>query len=157
MKTYKKSKLVYKNGYIMTAKGKIVSVDNRIVMLANQLELDHQKAEYESNIECACEACACEEFEPKSEFKRPVIEAKTPVLDKKVEESIALMDDLDRVQAANKVNSYLDKIDDLIQFAREDFVVDTKQDKQYRFDLPTLGNPLEWTGDKVVEFAVDLV
>lgn len=141
MKTYKKENLKYKNGYIFKG-DKIVGIDNDIVDLANKMETDTQRKYHE--VHNKIDINDVEEFNRVSEFSRPLVMPSTPKLDKKIEESIELMDELDGMQKAEEANEYLESIHPVVQFIQEDFVIDCKQDTQHKFDLPVLGNPLEW-------------
>lgn len=152
MKTYKKSNLTYVNGYIMNG-DEIVQIDNEIVIQANQLEADVQRASFNQKRKAAIDAvklAADTKFSFKSERKRPVIQANTPTLDEMVEKSIDLMDELDALKGAERANEYFRQIVELVEFVQDDFVVECPaQAAQERFDLPTLGNPLEWDKDKL--------
>ena len=73
--------------------------------------------------------------------------AETPTLDKKIEESIALMDDIDTANKVDKLRAISAGYPKVIEFinSKEIIVCD---DNEYRFDLATLGNPLEFTVEK---------
>lgn len=143
MKMFNKSECEYKGGYIV-CDGKVVCVDNEIVDLFNKLDIDVQRAEYEAK-RCPGFAAPVEEFTPKSEHGAiyPKIEANTPELDKMTEQAMKIMDEVDAMADAAKANEYFESIYPLILFVNDEFIVSGEQATQHRFDLPTIGNPLE--------------
>lgn len=157
MKTFKKAELTFKNGYIF-AGDEIVSIDNRIVKMANNLESLAQRAEFEAK-QPKPTPVSNEEFERVSEFDHKInCVASTPELDKLTEQSLKIMDEIDSVEMSNKVNEFLELFNDLVLFVNEDFIIEaTNQNHQERFDLPTLGNPLEWEDKTFVDVAIAVV
>ena len=159
MKMYKKSKLSYKNGYLVTKKGKVVYPGSDIVKQLNKLEEDLQRARHERAVK-ECSECADshvnKEFIQKSEFKRPTITPVTQNLDEAVEKAMNIIDDLDLVESSNKINKRFAEIDDLIQFALSDTVIEIPSLNLIQFDLPTIGNPLELTGDQVADIVTEI-
>lgn len=150
MKFMKKEKLVYKNGYLMNEKGKIVMPDYDVVCQFNNLEDEFQKAMYLKAQPKAVAAPSIEGWEKVSEHDVDVEDmffAKTPTLDKKIEESITLMDDIDAANKVDKLRAISARYPKVIEFinSKEIIVCD---DSEYRFDLATLGNPLEFTVEK---------
>ena len=149
MKIHNKNDLTYKNGYIIHG-DEVVSIDNEIVDLLNKLDIDIQRSEWrQAKFEHAREAWkeAEEKFEPKSEFILPEVGAETPVLDAKVEETKLLMDEIDAKAYAAQANKYLAGIKPVVLFVQDDSVIEFEQPVQHRFDLPTIGNPLELTDE----------
>ena len=73
--------------------------------------------------------------------------AKTPTLDKKIEESIALMDDIDVANKVDKLRAISAGYPKVIEFINSKEII-VYEDNEYRFDLATLGNPLEFTVEK---------
>lgn len=156
MKMINKSECEYKGGYIVH-NGEVVCVDNEVVDLFNKLELDVQRAQFEATNKPQC-------FEPVGEFKSksehgavfPVISADTPELDAAAEKAMKIMDELDAVVDASKINEYFDDIYDLFLFVNEEFIVSGEQETQHRFDLPTIGSPLELSKEDLSDFVVSM-
>lgn len=150
MKFMKKEKLVYKNGYLMNEKGKIVMPDYDVVYQFNNLEEELQKAAYLKAQPKAVAAPSMEGWEKVSEHDVDVENmffAKTPTLDKKIAESIALMDDIDAANKVDKLRAILAGYPKVIEFINSDEII-VYDDREFRFDLATLGNPLEFTIEK---------
>lgn len=150
MKFMKKDKLAYKNGYLINEKGKIVMPDCDVVYQFNSLEVEFQRALYLKAQPKAVAAPSMEGWEKVSEHDVDVEDmffAKTPTLDKKIEESIALMDDIDAANKVDKLRVISGGYPKVIEFinSKEIIVCD---DNECRFDLATLGNPLEFTIEK---------
>lgn len=147
MKMYDKYALEYINGYLVTHDGDVVNIDNEIVDLANKIETDLQRARYiNDQPEQVPGDYACENFNRKSEHDIPMkFVAETPILDKKIEEAIDMMDEIDTLNHIEEFKMYIAGIDPLVKFVRDGFIVETAQEyRLHKFDLPTLGNPLEW-------------
>lgn len=148
MKLRNKSKLVWNNGYITTKKGKLVALPDAV-----QAELDRIEVDIEMNFHQQTQP---KPVEPKP-FKRlglelPLasIEVDTPLLDKKVEESMALMDEIDEANAADRIKKLAEKrYPNLARFAAEDeFIPGTRVE---RLNLPIVervANPLEIDPEK---------
>lgn len=156
MKMFNKSECEYKGGYIV-CDGKVVCVDNEIVDLFNKLDIDVQRAQYEATC-CPSFAAPVEEFTPKSEHGSiyPVIEANTPELDKMTEQAMKIMDEVDAMADAAKANEYFANIHPLILFVNDEFIVSGEQATQHRFDLPTIGNPLELDKESLAGFVMSI-
>lgn len=130
MKFVNKSELKFKQGYIVNKEGEAVSIDEDIL---NQLILvDHELFEW-------CKRTKLEEaahyrnlldkttakFDDKENFYRyEVFGVKTPMLDKKVQDSIELAEEIEAQEAAKAANKFVNEvIPDLIEFADADEVV----------------------------------
>ena len=150
MKFMKKEKLVYKNGYLINEKGKIVMPDYDVVYQFNNLEEEFQKAMYLKAQPKAVAAPSMEGWEKVSEHDVDVEDmffAETPTLDKKIEESLALMDDIDTANKVDKLRAISAGYPKVIEFINSKEII-VHEDNEYRFDLATLGNPLEFTVEK---------
>ena len=150
MKFMKKEKLTYKNGYLINEKGKIVMPDYDVVYQFNNLEGEFQRALYLKAQPKAVAAPSMEGWEKVSEHDVDVEDmffAKTPTLDKKIEESIALMDDIDAANKVDKPRAISAGYPKVIEFINSKEII-VREDNEYRFDLATLGNPLEFTVEK---------
>lgn len=156
MKIYKKKDLAYKNGYLVKG-DKIVTVDNDIIDLLNKLDVDIQRHEWEADRKAQSEyigKMVDDEFTAKSEYTRPVISVETPTIDGKVKEAMAVIEEMEAQTAADEINKRLIGMRPVVQFVQEDFVVPVDQYSQHRFDLPTIGNPLEIDLEKLTELVV---
>jgi hypothetical protein len=100
------------------------------------------------------------EFSRKSEHWNPAkVEApETPELDKAAKKAITMMDELEQMAASERANKYLDKIRPAIDFAEDDCIVALDSASvPTRFDLPTLGNPLELGADDIIGWVKEIV
>ena len=150
MKFMKKEKLVYKNGYLINQKGKIVMPDYDVVYQFNNLEEEFQRALYLKAQPKAVAAPSMEGWEKVSERDVDVEDmffAETPTLDKKIEESIALMDDIDAANKVDKLQAIAAEYPKVIEFINSKEII-VYDDNEYQFDMATLGNPLEFTVEK---------
>lgn len=155
MKMYKKEDCQYKGGYIVCGDD-VVGVPNQLVALVNRVEHDVQFAKFTAERK----AKPVEEavFAIKSEHAKPItVQADTPKLDEFVAKSIEIMDDIDLIGKVDELQKYIDEIEPVFAFAEEDFVISHDQQSQLRFDLPTLGNPLELTAEKLQTFAQAII
>ncbi len=156
VKMYKKSELEYKGGYIVKG-DKVIAVDNEIVDLLNKLDTDIQRAEFEAMKESFQVDVSDMNFNRVSERGciYPYVKIETPVLDKLVKKTEALMDEFDNMGKAEQINKYFASIKPLIMFVSDDFVIAAEHGVPHRFDLPVVGNPLELTseslGEKIME------
>lgn len=155
MKMYKKSDLSLIDGMLVSAEtGDIIMPDINVVKQANALETIAQKAKYLAAQPEATPMPSLKGFERKS-IKDDLIdgvkfEVKTPGLDFKAAEAMALMSELDDVETTNKANAMLDKFTELLAFAKNDFVIDFGGSASV-FDTPTLGSILELTQQDIVD------
>lgn len=150
MKFMKKDKLVYKNGYLINKSGKIVMPRYDVVYQFNNLEWEFQRALYLKAQPKAVAAPSMEGWEKVSEHDVDVEDmffAKTPTLDKKIEESIALMDDIDAANKVDKLRAISARYPKVIEFINSKEII-VYEDNEYQFDLAMLGNPLEFTVEK---------
>lgn len=150
MKMYKKSDLtLLSNGYLVNGDGDVVVVDPAIVAMANTLETEVQKAEWRKGNAVA--PVEIEKFVRKSVDDEVVEDFKceTPLLDKRAEEAMALMDEIDTVSTVEKLNQVQKLYIPLFKFVAEDMVMCIDGQAPVPFDTPVTGNPLEWTKDDV--------
>lgn len=151
MKLRNKTKLVWNNGYITTKKGKLVALPDNV-----QDELDMLEVKVEQNFH---EQEQPKPVEPKP-FKRlglelPLapIKIETPLLDQKVEESMALMEEIDEASTAEKLTEIVKRdYPNLARFVAEDeFIPGTRIE---RLNLPMIENPLELTQKKFLTWVL---
>lgn len=158
MKAYKKSELVYKNGYIMKG-NKVVCVSPMIVGLFNKIETDLQKASWNSarkNLSTIHAGIMDSEFERESEHATICFEADTPTFDEHVERTMKIMHEIDTIERTNKANEYVDEISPVVEFVSSDVVFSVDGWTPVQFDLPTIGNPLEVDRDKLTQLIGDI-
>lgn len=89
-------------------------------------------------------------FELKSALKpgRPYFDKPdTPTVDKRTEEALAYMAEVDQVNEAEYLNKWIDRFGALIDWLAADKFVEG--DCTEKIDTPVLGNPLELTPDEV--------
>lgn len=158
MKMFNKSDCEYKGGYIV-CNGEVVAVDNEIVDLFNKLEEDVQRARFEAE-NCGPLPCYKEpgQFARKTEHGSvfPHVTVSTPTFDKMADRAIKMMDEIDEMAKADRVNDYFEGIVPLLMFVNDEFIVSGEQGVQHRFDLPTLGDPLKIDKDTLSEFVIDM-
>lgn len=149
MKIYKKEELEYKDGYIVKG-DEVLELPADLCATLDALELDCQRAAWKREHKLP-PVPKVPEFERKSEFgpAHVLVEPLTPNLDEFVTQAEKIMAELDDVEAGEKVNAYLKKIEPVFRFVNGDSVVASGA-CPWRFDLPTVGNPLELTEDKVI-------
>lgn len=158
MKMYKKSELSIVNGMIVSKKGDIIMPNRNVFYQANDLETVAQKVAYLAGQPSATPMPNLDGFERKSIKDNGVkFVASTPVLDDKIEEAESLMEELDNVANIKKANDMIDDFSALIQFAKDDFVIDTEDHCSpcRCFDMPTLGSILELTVDDITAVIAD--
>lgn len=155
-KMYKKDKLQYKNGFIVKG-DKVVGVDNAIVAALNRFERAYQKFLWNKNIEKP-KPVEDKPFEFETEHGNiyPKVTPDTPLLDIKALEAITIMDELDEIKAADKINEIFNANFDLFAWLDSEYIVSCKNQQQLRFDLLFLGNPLELNKDKLCKFIIEM-
>ena len=146
MKKFNKSDLTIIDGLLVSEEtNEVVVINPVIVEQANHLETMLQQATYLGKQPEAAPEPSLDGFKRKSIYdNNNKFTAKTPLLDAKSEETLALMDELDDVATVAEANETLQKFDKLMSFAYRDFVFDRGGDP-LPFDTPTLGNVLELT------------
>ena len=150
MKMYKKSDLSLVNGLLVTTDGDVVSVNPAIVHQANELETLAQKIAYLKGQPKATPMPSLDGFERVSDQKGHEFVAETPIIDIETAKTLAMMDELDDMNAAQQANEMLGQFTDLLQFVDNDYVLDCGCPTD-KFDMPLLGNVLELTEDEVIE------
>ncbi len=158
MKMYNKSNLTFNGSFIIAPNREIVAVDPSIVAQANQLETLKQKAEYLAAQPEATPMPTLDGFKRKSvrDSALSEFEVKTPIIDMKIAEGVALMDEIDDMQTAEVANRMLADYIELLEFVDSDYVIDHNSDHVMRFDTPTLGNVLELTKQDIVDTVATL-
>lgn len=152
MKMHKKSDLTLVNGMLVADDGNVVMPDMRVVVQANDLETLLQKADYLATQPEATPVPSLDGFKRQSVKDTGAgFTVKTPMMDQKAEEAMAIMDELDDMETCEKANAMLDEFSDLLRFVRDDVVLDCGEGVPYCFDMPTIGSVLELTEQNVVD------
>ena len=144
MKMYKKSDLTIIDGIIIDKDGNVITPDIRIVNQANRLETLKQQVEYLKAQPSAQPAPSLKGFERVSDRETLTFVTDTPAIDAKVDEAMAIMDEIDDMHSVEHANTLACEFEDLIEFVSHDYVIDCDA-MAVRFDTPTLGNILELT------------
>lgn len=153
MKMYKKSDLSMVNGYLINGDSDVVVVDPAVVRQANRLETMVQKRTWVSDQPEYCAGPDFDKFERVSanEEGKVKFDIDTPNIDAKVDETLALIGELDNIEMTESLNAELANFEKLIAFANSDMVMDYNNiAAPEQFDCPTMGNPIEWTKKSVV-------
>lgn len=153
MKMYEKSSLSLLDGLLVAADGTVVAPDSKVIDQANELETLIQEAAYLMKQPNAAPAPSLSGFERKSVFKieKKYFTAETPALDKKVNEAMTLMDELDDATRVTDINNHIQHFADLVRFADADRIMCFEGDGCNRFDTPVLGDPLKLSADDVTD------
>ena len=151
MKMYKKSDLTLNNGLLVSKDGDIILPDIRIVDQANKLETLAQQSAYLMTQPEATPMPSLDGFKRVSIKDNDGVKftATTPLMDKKVEEAMAIMDELDDLATVKQANNMLHEFNALLEFVGNDFVVDCGSEL-YCFDTPMIGSVLDLTKDDIV-------
>ena len=153
MKIYKKSSLAMADGAIVTVDGDVVMPAGNVVTQANALDLAVQKARYIQVQPKAAPMPTLDGFERKSSLGCEVhVEAKTPALDARCAKAEKIMEELDKAEKADQINSDLDKYIDLIRFASHSKVMCSDAPPVVLIDTPEIGNILDLTVGDVIRF-----
>lgn len=156
MKLYKKKNISLINGMLVNKKNdKVIGVDSTVVAQANFLETLKQKTEWQKSkpsIEFDDKP-----FERKHSGAKIKLDTPTPLLDDKVKETLKLADEIDKKNNTELTELIIkDMFDDLVQFIYNDKVIGVT-DNFRNFDVPTLGNPCEWTYETIIRVVADAV
>ena len=156
MKMFDKGNCKYKEGYIVCGE-EVVAVSNEVVDLLNKLDTDIQRAEFDRK-NAAPEPDVPKKFARKTEYGKvyPHIVADTPVLDKQVQKTLDMMDELDAAAAAEKCNDYFEGLQPVILFVASNGIVSCEHAEQHRFDLPVVGNPLELDKERLADLVIGM-
>ncbi len=126
MKFVKKSDCTIKNGYIV-ANGEIIDLPCRVRCDIKRLNYEYQAAVYNANNRPETPK-KVEEFKPMLSFAdraQFTVEAKTPLLDAKIEEAKKIAEEISDSCMADKLNGQLNWYKELAMFVSEDEFVAT--------------------------------
>lgn len=157
MKMYKKEELTVKDGLLVAGNGDVVLVNPEVVDLANELETNLQKARYLSAQPKGGPAPTLDGFTRKSTKSIEMFTCDTPISDKRAEDALAFMDELDDIKLTDDMNNMLLGMTELVMFVQEGEVLGLEGCTTIRrFDTPTLGNPLKWTEDTLSKAVAEI-
>lgn len=152
MKMVNKDKLTYVDGYLIDDDN-IIAIDPSIVRQANMLEEMVQRRKWVDEQPEACAGPDYSKFKRESEHDIKGIEfiAETPLMDEEIQRSLELMAEIDDANMANRINEKIQNdLKNLIDFVSKDYVIDRSGNcAPEKFDLPTLGNPLDLTKESI--------
>lgn len=149
-----KKKLHYKNGLFLDAKGRAMMPKRLIIQQANRLDTLVQQRDYLKEQGEAQPAPTLDSFVRMHEGTGYEFRAQTPLLDAKVEEAEKLIDEIEKAQAIEDIDSHVEEYQALLEFVDDDEVlVDDSVDLNCleKFDLPVLKNPLELDVQRVMQ------
>lgn len=149
-KIYDKKNCEYKNGFVF-CNGELVAIQTSIVDQLNKLDICLQKAMYLSKQPKPCPIPSLDGFVPKSERTVYTVKPETPAMDKRAEEAMAMLNDIEAKQAADRTNNIIAKFSDLIEWASLDWIPCLGENYDvHQLDVPVVGNPLVLSPDDIV-------
>lgn len=156
MKIYQKADLKMKDGLIINDAGEIVAIDPEIVDLANNLETELQQARFLADQPEASPMPTLVGFKRKSMNEIELFECETPIQDKRAEDAMKLMEEIDQASLTTQMNLMLTNIKPLVLFAKDSDVIAMEATTLHRFDTPFMGNPLEWTEESISQVVAEI-
>lgn len=148
-KLIKKNKCSFENGYIVK-KDKLVGIPSIVWYQLEKLEVMYQQYAYLKAQQSYTPGPSLDGFVRTRALgtKLPYAPVPdTPVMDRRVEEAMAFMDEVDAIDNAKKLNDAIENFRELIDWcASEKFVEGNRYDP---IDTFALGNPLKLTADNV--------
>lgn len=157
MKLYKKKNLTFSNGMLVTKKNKVVNINVDIVDQANYLETLSQKLAWLKEQPKSCSGPDFGKFKRMHSGTKVKLDTETPTLDKEVEKSLKLMDEIDHYNTTEQAESIINKeFKELVEFVNNKEIINSYSHVS-KFDTPTLGNPLELTNEDIIRIVVEAV
>lgn len=151
MKIYKKSECAIIDGQV-TFESEVLYLNPVVYNMLHILDEQVQKAEYLNAQPKAQAAPSLDGFKKKSNYSLPLLEKpKTPAGDKQVKIAMAIMRETDEVNKVGKINELITEMQPMFDWVASEHTSDSGT-PHARIDLPAIGNPLELTTDKMVEF-----
>ena len=154
-KLVSKSDLSFKHGYIIDNDGTVMNLSFRVWEQLIDLELMVQRADFakvhgisdDDNVQVTMD-----DFVPVHRYKVTFgMTAKTPLLDKKMDEAMQLMEEIEDSQKAAQLTKAINEMPELLEFISSEYILVTSECAPQRFDLAILGNPLELNLDSLEE------
>lgn len=152
MKFQDKTKVIYKNGYLVTKKNKVRMPSAKVVRQLNAIDSMMQMAEKADFVNARIKEVGEIDTSFKSVSEHDPImnlEVETPHLDDAIEKTMNVLKDIDASENTKKVKMAIEKYKDVFRFVEEDeYLV---EDHGLQFDLPLLGNPLFLDSEELVK------
>ena len=142
-KLIKKSKCKFEAGHIVK-KNRIIGIPANVWFQLNKLEVALQQHYYLKAQPPACSGPSLDGFERQSALKsvRPYRSApETPLIDKRVEEAMQFMQEVDEVNNADRINDLIDEYGELIDWCTADKFIEGCAMRP--IDTLFLGDPLK--------------
>ena len=151
MKIYKKSDCAIIDGQI-TIENEILPLSPDVYSMLHLMDEQVQKAKFLEKQPKAQAVPTLIGFKKKSSFSLPFIDKpKTPASDKQVKQAMAIMAEADELEKVGNVNALILKLQPLFDWVESEYVTDGYP-AHSRIDTPEIGNPLELTSEKLVEY-----
>lgn len=154
-KLVSKSDLSFKNGYIIDETGTVMNLSFRVWEQLIDLEMMVQRAGFakvHGITDDNNEQVTMDDFVPVHRYKVTFgMVAKTPLLDKKMDEAMQLMEEIENDQKAAQLTKALNEMPELLEFISSEYILVTSEGAPQRFDLAIIGNPLNLTLDSLEE------
>lgn len=159
-KFMRKDKLNYKNGYLVNKKNKVCQPDPVIVHQLNSLDRLCQYADKVFTNGVATKIISDvvneDDFEFESEHANYIkVSADTPLLNEKIENTKAIMKEIDEKEKADTISELIDMYKEAVEFITNDsFIV---SNATARFDLPFIGDPIDVDTDILIHFIFEKI
>lgn len=154
MKLFNKHDLKFVNNYIVTEDGDIVSIDTAVFAQAAELDLMVQKADWLHGQPKACAGPDLSKFKREGRHSAKIdvnVQGGTPALDEAVKKAKAIMDDIDKIDKAERRGEMAEKLKRLLEWCDNDYVAGLVGDVPQDWDFPFIENPLELTVEDVFD------
>ncbi len=162
-KLVSKSDLSFKHGYIIDKDGTVMNLSFRVWEQLIDLELMVQRAGFakvHGISDDDNEQVTMDDFVPVHRYKVTFDTiVKTPMLDKKMDEAMQLMEEIENSQKATQLTKAINSMPELLEFVSSEYVLVTSECAPQRYDLAIIGNPLDLTADtfkEIVKFLGDI-
>lgn len=160
MELVNKSNLQYDSGYMLLF-GSIVAIDREVVRQYNKVERLLQIAKFKADNKQPLPTDK-KPYEFVSEHYVPAeISAETPLLDQKIKDGIAMVEELKLDSISKAIQKYInEELPQLWEFINADRVLvdeDPRDALVWRIDAKTLGNILQITPDDLVTAMSDIM
>lgn len=151
MKIYKKSDCTIIDGQI-TIENEVLPLSPVVYSMLHIMDEQVQKAKFLKKQPKAQAAPTLIGFEKKSSYSLPYLDKpKTPASDKQVKQAMAIMAETDELEKVGNINTLILELQPLFDWVESEHVTDGHP-AHNRIDTPEIGNPLELTSEKLVEY-----
>ena len=158
MKFVKKSDLTYREGYLVNSEGNIMDVPTSVVWGLNHLETLEQKAAYARSKKQTIEEPKEFQFLNEHDIAEIKFNVDTPHIDAKIAQSLGIIEEVKAMGAIKEMERIADLVMSALRWVHnESFVSEEADTYQDRFNLATIGNPLNLTLDECITIIADYV